>query len=91
MLVLGQGGGEWPASGARRALADSERYWRGWMRGVEYDGPHRLLVRRSGLLVNLLTYAPTGSVVAAPTTSLPERVGAAGTRTTASAGSATPH
>ncbi len=50
--------------------------WRSWS-GLHqsYDGPYSDLVRHSGRVLQALTYAPTGAVVAAPTTSLPETVG----------------
>jgi GH15 family glucan-1,4-alpha-glucosidase len=62
---------------AERALADTERFWREWIGGCTEPLPPEwaALVRRSLIVLKALTYAPTGGIVAAPTTSLPEWIG----------------
>ncbi|MFF9314588.1 glycoside hydrolase family 15 protein [Streptomyces sp. NPDC014748] len=57
------------------ALEHSVADWRAWAARCRYTGPHRDLVVRSLITLKALTYAPTGGIVAAPTTSLPEELG----------------
>ncbi|GHE61817.1 glycoside hydrolase family 15 protein [Streptomyces capitiformicae] len=57
------------------ALHATEAYWRLWLRRLTYDGPYRDAVARSLITLKALTYEPTGGIVAAPTTSLPEEIG----------------
>jgi GH15 family glucan-1,4-alpha-glucosidase len=56
-------------------LRHSEEYWEGWIAQYSADGPYADLVKRSLLTLKAMTYAPTGGIVAAPTTSLPEMPG----------------
>ena len=60
---------------AHEALARTEEWWREWAGRSELEGPYADAVRRSIMTLKALTFAPTGGVVAAPTTSLPERIG----------------
>jgi GH15 family glucan-1,4-alpha-glucosidase len=57
------------------ALRDTERYWTEWEQKCTLAGPYHDEVHRSLLVLKALTYAPTGGMVAAPTTSLPESIG----------------
>ena len=57
------------------AIAETERWWRAWSGRCAYHGPYRDAVRRSLITLKAMTYAPTGGMVAAPTTSLPEQPG----------------
>ncbi len=60
------------------ALQQTDKHWRGWSERCTYRGPWREVVLRSLITLKALTYVPTGGMVAAPTTSLPESRG--GTR-----------
>ncbi|MCX5197091.1 glycoside hydrolase family 15 protein [Streptomyces sp. NBC_00249] len=60
-----------PYAALEQSLAD----WREWTAQCRYDGPYREAVTRSLITLKALTYAPTGGIVAAATTSLPEEIG----------------
>ena len=64
-----------PAPEVPAAIAEAERYWREWCGRCKYDGEWPDAVRRSLLTLKALEYEPTGGIVAAPTTSLPEQLG----------------
>ncbi len=56
-------------------LAHTLHCWRKWIASCTYKGPYVNLVQRSALTLKMMTFAPTGAIVAAPTTSLPEGLG----------------
>jgi alpha,alpha-trehalase len=66
----------WDTEEARSSLDDTSRFWRGWLDGGHFpDHPWRETLQRSALTLKALTYASTGALLAAPTTSLPEYPG----------------
>ncbi|MFC7261856.1 glycoside hydrolase family 15 protein [Streptomyces lutosisoli] len=58
-----------------QSLEATEEFWHDWVEQCTYHGPYREAVVRSLITLKALTYAPTGGIVAAPTTSLPEEIG----------------
>jgi GH15 family glucan-1,4-alpha-glucosidase len=76
VIEWGAESGEWSPARARRVSEETAAHWARWARDLELiDGARRDRMRRSLITIRLLTYAPTGCAVAAPTTSLPERIG----------------
>ncbi|MEU1295439.1 glycoside hydrolase family 15 protein [Streptomyces sp. NPDC005840] len=80
VFALDQVGADVALRGCPRAEAEAQfattvAYWRRWLSASKYRGRWREMVHRSALTLKLLTYAPTGAIVAAPTTSLPEQIG----------------
>ncbi len=61
--------------GVAAKLEETEKYWREWAESCAYDGRYRDAVLRSALALKALTNGPTGAIVAAATTSLPEEIG----------------
>jgi GH15 family glucan-1,4-alpha-glucosidase len=64
-----------PAAEIRQLFEETRDYWRDWVGRSHYRGRWREIVERSAMTLKLMTYAPTGALVAAPTAGLPEQVG----------------
>lgn len=77
-VVLESGGAE-PAQVSRgdlvAAFVETRRFWRDWTNRSTYRGRWREMVARAAITLKLMTYAPSGALVAAPTAALPEQVG----------------
>ena len=78
VLTYGPSNIEVPAAiNPQHALKDTEEFWSEWSGRCTYKGDHRDLVMRSLITLKALIFAPSGGIVAAPTTSLPEKLGGA--------------
>jgi len=66
---------QWHVERAWTMLRETQEFWWHWVSGIRYDGPYQEKVWRSALALKLMTYTPTGAIIAAPTTSLPEEIG----------------
>ena len=64
-----------PPDEVMRLFAHTRDFWREWVGRCRYTGRWREMVERSAMAIKLLTYAPTGALVAAPTAGLPEQIG----------------
>lgn len=72
VLDFGSTGHGWNIDTARDALERTRNYWRDWVKAIDLQLSE---IRRSAMIIHALAYAPEGSVVAAATTSVPERIG----------------
>ncbi|WIM98909.1 glycoside hydrolase family 15 protein [Actinoplanes oblitus] len=66
---------QFPLAEALRLLDQTVDFWESWLGGCTYQGRWREMVHRAAITIKLMTYAPTGGLVAAPTAALPEQVG----------------
>lgn len=66
---------DWNIERAESLFDSAVNYWQDWVKGLQFPTGHLPAFVRSAVTVHLLAFAPAGSVVAAPTTSLPERIG----------------
>ena len=76
-LEAGAAGGPagMPVAEAKRLFDETAAYWRTWLRRSTYTGRWREMVNRSAITLKLMTFAPSGGLVAAPTAALPEQIG----------------
>jgi GH15 family glucan-1,4-alpha-glucosidase len=75
ILGLGDDPAAWNLARASEALEATIRYWQDLATRYRYQGPRREGIIRSALVIELLSFAPTGAIIAAATSSLPERIG----------------
>ena len=65
----------YPPGEARELLEQTQDFWRRWLDCSGYTGRWREMIERSAMTLKLMTYAPTGALIAAPTAGLPEQIG----------------
>jgi GH15 family glucan-1,4-alpha-glucosidase len=70
-----EGASEFHLSDSQKAFEHTRDFWRRWISRCTYNGRWREEVHRSAFVLKLLTFDPTGAIIAAPTTSLPEEIG----------------
>ncbi len=75
VLEFGISRKKWTEAAIRKSLEETIRYWHHWIGRIRYSGPRKNAIHRAAIMANLLTYGPQGSVVASPTTSVPEQIG----------------
>jgi GH15 family glucan-1,4-alpha-glucosidase len=75
VLALNEPPERWSCKHAQEAYDQTAAYWQRWLGGLTYSGSREKHLKHSGLIIHLLGYAPCGSMVASPTTSLPECIG----------------
>jgi GH15 family glucan-1,4-alpha-glucosidase len=75
VLGAGEDTADWSLNAAAEALRDTVDYWDDWTGRAKIGGSRRNEILRSAMPIHLLTFAPTGALIASPATSLPERIG----------------
>ena len=69
---------EWTVKRAQTLAQETRSHWKTWVKALNYSGLRSAEVKRSAVVLHMMGYSPTGALVAAPTTSLPEQIGGQG-------------